>query len=90
MSSFRYIWKIFRFGCNFSFVKHVFIPILFLFFSNDGDRKHLLKQLSRMNRPLQISFAEMMKLMSQCQQVNKFGLMIEKHSLDLKDCVQNC
>lgn len=38
---------------------------------NDNEGKVLLRKLSRINRPLQISFGDMLNLMRQCNQVEK-------------------
>lgn len=40
--------------------------------SDDEDRGRLLKQLSSINRPLGVTFLQMMKLMSQCEQVKLY------------------
>lgn len=40
-------------------------------FSNDQEGKILLRKLSRINRPLEIGFGDMLKLMQQCNQVDK-------------------
>lgn len=37
--------------------------------SDEEDTSRLLRQLSRINRPLGITFRQMTKLMGQCQQV---------------------
>lgn len=39
--------------------------------SNESAGKKLLKQLSKINRPLEIQFKEMLKLMNQCDIVEK-------------------
>lgn len=50
--------------------KIILITITFLF-SNDDDGKKLLEKLAELNRPLEISFNEMLKLMNQCEYVDK-------------------
>uniref|UniRef100_U5EP92 Phospholipase A2 n=1 Tax=Corethrella appendiculata TaxID=1370023 RepID=U5EP92_9DIPT len=40
---------------------------------NDKDGKKLLNKLARINHPLEISFSEMIKLMSQCEQIERFN-----------------
>lgn len=42
--------------------------------SSDNAGKKLLKQLSKINRPLEIQFKEMLKLMNQCDIVEKQNL----------------
>lgn len=42
-----------------------------MFFSSDDAGKKLLKQLSQINRPLEIKFKEMLNLMSQCDIVDR-------------------
>lgn len=64
-------------------------------FSNDDEGKVLLRKLARINRPLQIGFGDMLKLMQQCNQVEKnrdykkrkaqsFAALYERNS-DLRD-----
>ncbi|KAH9644935.1 hypothetical protein HF086_010143 [Spodoptera exigua] len=45
------------------------LNILFVVSSDEEDTGRLLRQLSRINRPLGVTFPQMVKLMSQCQQV---------------------
>lgn len=40
---------------------------------NDNEGKALLDSLSKLNRPLKINFKEMLKLMDQCEQVDKYN-----------------
>lgn len=40
-------------------------------FSNDEEGKILLHKLARINRPFQIGFGDMLKLMQQCNRVDK-------------------
>jgi len=40
-------------------------------YSNDEEGKILLHKLARINRPLQIAFKDMLKLMQQCNEVDK-------------------
>lgn len=46
---------------------------MFFFFihSTDNEGKKLLQRLSKINRPLEISFKEMAQLMNQCEIVDK-------------------
>lgn len=46
------------------------LTIFFLFFSDDREGINLLKKLSSINRPLEITFQDMVKLMSQCQLID--------------------
>lgn len=46
------------------------LHILFTF-SNDGEGIKLLKKLSNINRPLKVGFKDMVKLMQQCEKVEK-------------------
>lgn len=41
--------------------------------SNDEEGQRLLKQLSDLNEPLEINFSEMIKLMKQCDMVEKLN-----------------
>lgn len=54
--------------------------------SNDNEGKKLLAKLSAINRPLQISFKEMVQLMSQCEVVDKQTMLNSEtevgHSVD--------
>uniref|UniRef100_A0A4Y0BJB1 Phospholipase A2 n=1 Tax=Anopheles funestus TaxID=62324 RepID=A0A4Y0BJB1_ANOFN len=40
---------------------------------NDGDGVELLRNLSTINRPLEISFRDMIKLMEQCEQIDRLN-----------------
>lgn len=48
-----------------------FGSLIFISISNDNAGAKLLKQLSKINRPLEIKFAEMLHLMNQCDIVEK-------------------
>lgn len=41
------------------------------FYSNDDEGKVLLRKLARINKPLEIGFSDMLKLMQQCNKVDK-------------------
>lgn len=54
--------------------------------SNDDAGKKLLKDLTKINRPLEIKFDEMLKLMNQCDIVDKQNKRrIESRSVDVED-----
>lgn len=57
---------------NFNSFSHNSFPFAFpLFRSNENAGKKLLKQLSKINRPLEIQFTDMLNLMNQCDIVEK-------------------
>lgn len=49
--------------------------MIFISSSNDKEGKMLLNALSQYNRPLEIKFDEMLKLMDQCEQVDKLSYL---------------
>jgi secretory phospholipase A2 len=52
-------------------VRLIVINRLTFTFSNDDEGRVLLRKLSRINRPLRIDFGDMLKLMKQCDQVDR-------------------
>lgn len=48
----------------------------------EEDGKNLLEDLSEINRPLEVQFKEMLKLMSQCEYVDKFNHLSDKHKIE--------
>uniref|UniRef100_T1H0T4 Uncharacterized protein n=1 Tax=Megaselia scalaris TaxID=36166 RepID=T1H0T4_MEGSC len=50
---------------------HVLICILYS--STEPEGKALLEDLSKLNKPLEITFEEMLKLMRQCEQIDKLN-----------------
>lgn len=63
-----------------------FLPGSFSFtFSSDSEGKSLLRKLSKINRPLEISFKDMIKLMYQCELIDK----AEQKNNDFTDEPQN-